>query len=75
MAGSCLQCQILLGLSRARDEKSLKEAFFSFHEVSKARIMYANRSRGFVFVNFSKEDEASLAKNAMDGKRTSEVPN
>ncbi|KAI3799587.1 hypothetical protein L1987_34886 [Smallanthus sonchifolius] len=59
------------GLSWSVDEKSLKEAFSSFGEVSEVRIMYdrdSGRSRGFGFVNFSREDEASSAKDAMDGK-------
>ncbi|KAI3721714.1 hypothetical protein L2E82_32732 [Cichorium intybus] len=59
------------GLSWSVDEKSLKEAFSSFGEVSEVRIMYdreSGRSRGFGFVNFSSEDEAASAKDAMDGK-------
>ncbi|KAI3748480.1 hypothetical protein L6452_11571 [Arctium lappa] len=59
------------GLSWSVDEKSLKEAFSSFGEVSEVRIMYdkdSGRSRGFGFVNFSREDEATSAKDAMDGK-------
>ncbi|KAD7479862.1 hypothetical protein E3N88_02998 [Mikania micrantha] len=59
------------GLSWSVDEKSLKEAFSSFGEVSDVRIMYdkdSGRSRGFGFVNFTSEDEASSAKDAMDGK-------
>ncbi|XP_024971029.1 glycine-rich RNA-binding protein 4, mitochondrial-like [Cynara cardunculus var. scolymus] len=59
------------GLSWSVDEKSLKEAFSTFGEVSEVRIMYdkdSGRSRGFGFVNFSKEDEASSAKDSMDGK-------
>nr|XP_043634922.1 glycine-rich RNA-binding protein 4, mitochondrial-like [Erigeron canadensis] len=59
------------GLSWSVGEKSLTEAFSSFGEVSEVRIMYdkdSGRSRGFGFVNFSKEDDASLAKDAMDGK-------
>ncbi|KAK1409727.1 hypothetical protein QVD17_36256 [Tagetes erecta] len=59
------------GLSWSVDEKSLKEAFSSFGVVSEVRIMYdkdSGRSRGFGFVNFSREDEATSAKDAMDGK-------
>uniref|UniRef100_A0A2P2J5I8 Glycine-rich RNA-binding protein n=1 Tax=Rhizophora mucronata TaxID=61149 RepID=A0A2P2J5I8_RHIMU len=66
------------GLSWSVDEKSLKDAFSSFGEVSEGtvirshvRIMYdkdSGRSRGFGFVSFSKENEATCAKDAMDGK-------
>ncbi|CAA3007483.1 glycine-rich RNA-binding 4, mitochondrial [Olea europaea subsp. europaea] len=59
------------GLSWSVDEKSLRDAFSSFGEVTEVRIMYdkeSGRSRGFGFVNFLKEDEATCAKDAMDGK-------
>ncbi|KAM1015999.1 hypothetical protein ACFX13_046480 [Malus domestica] len=59
------------GLSCSVDEKSLKDAFSSFGEVTEVKIVYdrdSGRSRGFGFVNFSKEDEAQVAKDAMDGK-------
>uniref|UniRef100_A0A5B7BNF7 RRM domain-containing protein n=1 Tax=Davidia involucrata TaxID=16924 RepID=A0A5B7BNF7_DAVIN len=59
------------GLSWSVDEKSLKDAFSAFGEVTEVRIMYdkeTGRSRGFGFVYFLKEDEASCAKDAMDGK-------
>ncbi|KAK8933952.1 hypothetical protein KSP39_PZI015815 [Platanthera zijinensis] len=59
------------GLSWYVDEKSLKEAFSSFGEISEVRIMYdksTGRSRGFGFVHFSGEDGAKSAKDAMDGK-------
>ncbi|TYH04538.1 hypothetical protein ES288_A08G014700v1 [Gossypium darwinii] len=59
------------GLSWSVDEKSLKDAFSSFGNVSEVRIMYdkeTGRSRGFGFVHFSNENEAMSAKDAMDGK-------
>ncbi|GLT28318.1 hypothetical protein SLA2020_032600 [Shorea laevis] len=59
------------GLSHSVDEKSLKDAFSSFGEVTEVRIMYdkdSGRSRGFGFVHFCKEDDAMSAKDAMDGK-------
>ncbi|XP_055823798.1 glycine-rich RNA-binding protein 4, mitochondrial [Solanum dulcamara] len=59
------------GLSWSVDEKSLNDAFSSFGQVTEVRIMYdkeTGRSRGFGFVYFSKDVEASCAKDAMDGK-------
>uniref|UniRef100_A0A7N0RIX8 RRM domain-containing protein n=1 Tax=Kalanchoe fedtschenkoi TaxID=63787 RepID=A0A7N0RIX8_KALFE len=59
------------GLSWAADEKTLKEAFSAFGDVTEVRIMYdkdTGRSRGFGFVYFSKEDDAKSARDAMDGK-------
>ncbi|CAK7349026.1 unnamed protein product [Dovyalis caffra] len=59
------------GLSWSVDEKSLKDAFNSFGDVTEVRILYdkdSGRSRGFGFVSFSKQDEAVSAKDAMDGK-------
>ncbi|XP_050205504.1 glycine-rich RNA-binding protein 4, mitochondrial isoform X2 [Mercurialis annua] len=59
------------GLSWSVDEKSLKDAFSSFGEVSEVRIAYdkeTGRSRGFGFISFSNENEAECAKDAMDGK-------
>ncbi|KAE8075631.1 hypothetical protein FH972_014327 [Carpinus fangiana] len=59
------------GLSWSVDERSLKDAFSSFGEVTEVNILYdkdSGRSRGFGFVNFSKEDDARSAKDAMDGK-------
>ncbi|XP_019159260.1 PREDICTED: glycine-rich RNA-binding protein 4, mitochondrial [Ipomoea nil] len=59
------------GLSWSVDEKSLKDAFSDFGQVTEVRIMYdkdTGRSRGFGFVYFSKEEEATSAKDAMDGK-------
>ncbi|KAL9457456.1 hypothetical protein AB3S75_006494 [Citrus x aurantiifolia] len=59
------------GLSWSVDEKSLKDAFSSFGEVTEVKIIYdkdSGRSRGFGFVHFSKEDNAESAKHAMDGR-------
>nr|KYP60842.1 hypothetical protein KK1_023256 [Cajanus cajan] len=59
------------GLSWSVDEKSLKDAFLSFGDVTEVRVVYdkdSGRSRGFGFVIFSNEDDAKCAKDAMDGK-------
>ncbi|XP_077218612.1 glycine-rich RNA-binding protein 4, mitochondrial-like [Tasmannia lanceolata] len=59
------------GLSWGVDEKSLKDAFSSFGQVTEVRIMYdkdSGRSRGFGFVHFSDENDAICARDAMDGK-------
>ncbi|KAI8551992.1 hypothetical protein RHMOL_Rhmol06G0230600 [Rhododendron molle] len=59
------------GLSWSVNEKTLKDAFDSYGDVTEVRILYdkeTGRSRGFGFVYFSKEDEARNAKDAMDGK-------
>ncbi|CAN4109905.1 unnamed protein product [Withania somnifera] len=59
------------GLSWSVDEKSLSDAFSSYGQVTEVRIMYdkeTGRSRGFGFVYFSKDEEASCAKEGMDGK-------
>ncbi|XP_074582608.1 glycine-rich RNA-binding protein 4, mitochondrial-like [Curcuma longa] len=59
------------GLSWSVDEKSLKDAFSSFGDVTEVRIMYdknTGRSRGFGFVHFATDDAAKYARNAMDGK-------
>ncbi|KAI6697543.1 hypothetical protein NL676_017662 [Syzygium grande] len=59
------------GLSWSVDEKSLKDAFSSFGEVTEVRILYdkdSGRSRGFGFVCFTNQGDATCAKDAMDGK-------
>ncbi|KAG6661193.1 hypothetical protein I3843_03G151500 [Carya illinoinensis] len=56
------------GLSWSVDEKSLKDAFSSYGEVTGVYDKDSGRSRGFGFVDFSKEDDARCAKDAMDGK-------
>ncbi|XP_058220379.1 glycine-rich RNA-binding protein 4, mitochondrial [Rhododendron vialii] len=59
------------GLSWSVNEKTLKDAFDSYGDVTEVRILYdkeTGRSRGFGFVYFSKEDDARTAKDAMDGK-------
>ncbi|KAI5683273.1 hypothetical protein M9H77_04501 [Catharanthus roseus] len=59
------------GLSWSINEKTLKDAFSSFGEVSEVRIVYdkeTGRPRGFGFVHFSMEEDARCAKEAMDGK-------
>ncbi|KAK2644031.1 hypothetical protein Ddye_019226 [Dipteronia dyeriana] len=59
------------GLSYTTDDHSLREAFSSFGEVTDAKVISdrdSGRSRGFGFVNFSSEDIAQSAIDAMDGK-------
>ncbi|CAA6673230.1 unnamed protein product [Spirodela intermedia] len=72
ITSSSLEVTLLsLCLSWSVDEKSLKDAFSSFGEVTEVRIMYdknSGRSRGFGFVHFSNHDQARCAKDAMDGK-------
>ncbi|KAL5797947.1 hypothetical protein ACOSQ2_002767 [Xanthoceras sorbifolium] len=65
------------GLSWSLNEKSLKDAFSSYGEVTEVNIIYdrdSGRSRGFGFVHFSKEEDAVCAKDAMDGKALSGRP-
>ncbi|XP_057766228.1 glycine-rich RNA-binding protein 4, mitochondrial [Salvia miltiorrhiza] len=59
------------GLSYGTDDRSLKDAFASFGEVTEARVIIdrdSGRSRGFGFVNFSCDESASSALSAMDGQ-------
>ncbi|XP_049936451.1 glycine-rich RNA-binding protein 4, mitochondrial-like isoform X2 [Nymphaea colorata] len=60
------------GLSWGVDERSLRDAFSSFGDVTEVRIIYdrdSGRTRGFGFVYFSNEEDAKSAKDAMDGKK------
>lgn len=59
------------GLAWHADEKTLKDAFSTYGDVTEVRIMYdrdSGRSRGFGFIHFSNESSAEDAKNGMDGK-------
>ncbi|CAN6479185.1 unnamed protein product [Victoria cruziana] len=59
------------GLSWGVDERSLRDAFSSFGDVTEVRVIYdrdSGRSRGFGFVYFSNDEDAKSAKDAMDGK-------
>lgn len=59
------------GLSWGTDEKTLKDAFASFGEVTDCRIITdrdSGRSRGFGFVSFNSEGEAKAALEEMDGR-------
>ncbi|KAK3445886.1 hypothetical protein EUGRSUZ_A01097 [Eucalyptus grandis] len=61
----------VIGLSWSVDEKSLQDAFSSFGEVTEVKILYdkdSGRSRGFGFVCFTNQADATCAKDAMDGK-------
>ncbi|NP_001351769.1 glycine-rich RNA-binding protein [Cicer arietinum] len=59
------------GLSYGVDDQSLRDAFASFGEVVEARVITdrdTGRSRGFGFVNFSSDEQATSALSAMDGQ-------
>ncbi|XP_048141967.1 glycine-rich RNA-binding protein 4, mitochondrial-like [Rhodamnia argentea] len=59
------------GMSWSVDEKSLKDAFSSFGEVTEVKILNdkaIGRSSGFGFVCFTNQPEATSAKDAIDGK-------
>jgi len=59
------------GLAWHADEKTIKDAFSTYGDVSEGRIMYDRdygRSRGVGFIHFSNESSAEDAKNGMDGK-------
>lgn len=59
------------GLAWGTDEKTLRDAFASFGEVTDVRIITdrdTGRSRGFGFVSFNSEGEAQVALQEMDGR-------
>lgn len=59
------------GLAWGTDEKTLRDAFASFGEVTDVRIITdrdTGRSRGFGFVSFNSEGEAQAALQEMDGR-------
>ncbi|KAK1294903.1 hypothetical protein QJS10_CPA16g00641 [Acorus calamus] len=59
------------GLSYSTDDQKLKDAFTNFGDVTEARVILdrdTGRSRGFGFVNFTSEDNASAALSGMDGQ-------
>lgn len=58
------------GISWGTDDDMLREAFAAFGAVSDARVIYdreTGRSRGFGFVTFDEENDASEAISEMDG--------
>eukprot|EP01018_Ginkgo_biloba_P011129 Gb_18168 [translate_table: standard] len=62
------------GISYQMDDQSLREAFTEFGDVTEARIIHdreTGRSRGFGFVSFTSNEEATAAISAMDGKQVS----
>ncbi|BBM99424.1 hypothetical protein MPTK1_1g21200 [Marchantia polymorpha subsp. ruderalis] len=59
------------GLSWGTDEKTLRDAFASFGEVTDVRIITdrdTGRSRGFGFVSYTSDAEAQNALQEMDGR-------
>ncbi|EPS69562.1 hypothetical protein M569_05204, partial [Genlisea aurea] len=57
------------GLSYGTDDMSLREAFCKYGDVAEARVIVdrdTGRSRGFGFVTYSSEEEASAAIQALD---------
>ncbi|KAL1548113.1 Glycine-rich RNA-binding protein 4, mitochondrial [Salvia divinorum] len=68
----CMSSKLFIGgLSYGTDDRSLKDAFTSFGEVTEAKVITdreTGRSRGFGFVNFSSDESASSALSAMDGQ-------
>ncbi|XP_042496535.1 glycine-rich RNA-binding protein 2, mitochondrial-like [Macadamia integrifolia] len=59
------------GLSYNTDDQSLREAFTAYGEVIEARVIMdreTGRSRGFGFVSYTSEQEASGAIQALDGQ-------
>jgi len=59
------------GLNRKLRWKDLREEFSKFGEVAFARVKLdqeTNKSRGFGFVEFVNPEDASKAKQAMDGQ-------
>ncbi|XP_047945635.1 glycine-rich RNA-binding protein 4, mitochondrial-like isoform X1 [Salvia hispanica] len=68
----CMSSKLFIGgLSYGTDDRSLKDAFTCYGEVTEARVITdreTGRSRGFGFVNFSCDEHASSALSAMDGQ-------
>lgn len=59
------------GLSFGTSDQQLKEAFSSFGPVTDARVIMdreTGRSRGFGFVSYENDDDASSAKSGLDGQ-------
>lgn len=59
------------------DDTKLGELFAEFGEMTSARVITdreTGRSRGFGFVEFATDAEASAAMEAMDGKEVDERP-
>lgn len=59
------------GLPWAVDDERLREIFSEFGEITDAHVAkdkFSGRSRGFGFVEFSTDDAAQAAIDALDGK-------
>ncbi|KAJ7956473.1 putative Glycine-rich RNA-binding protein [Quillaja saponaria] len=68
----CMSSKLFIGgISYSTDEQSLREAFAKYGEVVDARVIVdreTGRSRGFGFVTFTSDEEASSALQALDGQ-------
>ncbi|KAK1352349.1 glycine-rich RNA-binding protein 10-like [Heracleum sosnowskyi] len=68
----CMSSKLFVGgLPYSIDDGSLREAFAQHGDVTEARVIIdhsTGRSRGFGFVSYTSSEDATSAKNAMDGQ-------
>jgi RNA recognition motif-containing protein len=59
------------GLSWGTDDEGLRQAFSRFGQISEAKVITdreTGRSRGFGFITFASDSDATSAMSEMDGK-------